>query len=579
MSFEPVGLGKQIQESRYALDGETWDESCLRVSTWVASAEADNRKEVLDAFNDVLLSGRFSPGGRIWYGAGRKNAQALNCFVLPVSDSREGWGQLFYDTTVVSGTGGGIGVNFGSIRGSGYPIRGTGGTASGAVSVMRMQSALGKGVVQGGSRRTALMQSLPINHPDIAEFVNVKKNRQELENANLSVIIPKNLNTHKLVEMIRSGKHLPLEFEGQEDLFDRYVDAGELWHTIVQNAWEGGEPGVLNAYLANQSSHISYAHDLVTTNPCGEIWLPEYGCCCLGALVLPRFVSNGQVDWELLNKTIGTSVRFLDNVLTVNQYPLEAIRRMSMNERRIGLGVMGLHSMLLDLGIRYSESHDFLHELFRFIQHSAYYYSCMLAAEKGSFALYTQEFAEARSLNLNTRLRNKIREYGLRNCAMLTIAPTGTTSMVQGVTSGIEPMYSPTYIRRVKNRRGVKDTETLVISEDYSDHPDIAEGAFDITPDGHFAVQKIAQRYFDNAVSKTINLPKDQSIDGLSDTWLKYLPHLKGTTLYREGSREWEPLEHIPTEDSISVIAGWEGPIDNQGNFSVEACKDGSCSI
>lgn len=576
--YEPTGLAEQTHNDRYALGDEPYDMACSRVAHHVARAESDQNNWGQQFFR-IMSEGLFSPGGRIWYGAGRPNAQLLNCFVLPVSDSREGWGQLFYDTTVVSGTGGGIGVNFGAVRGADYPIRGTGGVASGAVSVMHMQSGLGHGIVQGGSRRTALMQSLPLNHPDIREFLNVKKDREALTNANLSIIIPKSMPTYKLLEAIKNGDEIPLEWEGKPDRFGRTINATELWETIVHNAWENGEPGVLNQYLANRESNISHRYDLSTTNPCGEIWLPEYGCCCLGALVLPRFISGGQVDWQLLEQTVTTSIRFLDDVLSVNQYPLDAIKQMCQAERRIGLGVMGLHSMMLDLGMKYSASSAFVGDLFRFIRDSAYRASIDLAKEKGAYPLYTpQHLASDFSRRLPKSIRAGIKEHGIRNVAMLTIAPTGTTSMVQGVTAGIEPVYSPVYIKTVREK-GKKTKRTLVISQDYADHTDICEGALDIPVESHFAVQTAAQPYVDNAVSKTINLAKDYPVENLSKVWRENLEHLKGTTLYRDGSRANQPNEHVPFADTLDVIASWKGPIDNQGNFSVEACRNGVCEI
>ena len=357
MTFTPTGLGASIQEDRYALEGETWEQSCHRVSAAVAVAEmmrgrSTLPKAIYNQFYKSIVNGLFSPGGRVWYGAGRQNQAMMNCNVLPVSDSREGWGQLFYDTTVVSGTGGGIGVNFSKIRGKDYPIKGTGGTASGAVSVMKMQSGLGKGIVQGGSRRTALMHSLDINHPDIEEFINVKKDRKQLENANLSLIIPANMPAEFFVSAVKYGLDIPLQFDGKDDIFGRSINAKSFWEVVSHNAWEGGEPGVLNSYLANRESNMWYRYPLETTNPCGEQFLPAYGSCCLGALVLPRFVQEGQTDWKLLARTIHTAVRFLDDVLDVNQFPIQQIADISAGERRIGLGVMGLHSMLLDLGIQ-----------------------------------------------------------------------------------------------------------------------------------------------------------------------------------------------------------------------------------
>lgn len=448
---------------------------------------------------------------------------------------------------------------------------------------MKAQNAIGEQIIAGGSRRTALMQCLNIDHPDILEFISAKTERHELNNANISIVIPKHLKDTDFVEAVRFGDHIPTSHNGK--FAGEFIKADEVWEKIVHNAWESGEPGVLNGYLANKTNSISYAHDLISTNPCGEIWLPGYGCCDLGALVLPRFVDSfGKVEYFKLKDAITWAVRFLDNVLTVTQYPLPEIKEMAQAERRIGMGVMGLHSMLLDMNVSYSSSDDEVAELFEAIQDNAYLASARLSQEKGSFALYDPNQYRLPLNGLDAGVRDECLKYGLRNCALLTVAPTGTTSMVQGVTSGIEPMFSPIYIRRrFVNGEIVGDRyhqSTLVISKDFTDHIGIAEGAYDVTPEGHFKVQALVQKYMDNAVSKTINLPKAYDEENLSDLWLDYLPQVKGSTFYREGSRANEPLEYVPTKDALEVLQNWKGDVENEdGTTSIDACITGLCDI
>jgi ribonucleoside-diphosphate reductase alpha chain len=334
----------------------------------------------------------------------------------------------------------------------------------------------------------------------------------------------------------------------------------------------------------DDEDHTYWSGGLLVSN-CGEIWLPSMGCCCLGALVLPRFIKNGKVDWDKLDETVRVSVRFLDNVLTVNNYPLPEIKDMCEKERRIGLGVMGLHSMLMDLGLPYEsqDSFDFVDKLFEKIKISAYHASVDLAIEKGPFPLYNHKMLDSGFMKgMKNSVKRRVKEYGVRNCALLTIAPTGTTSMVHGVTGGIEPLFAPAYIRRrfmKTDKAGEKKTiETLVVSKDYTDHPEIAQGAYDVSVRGHFEMQKVCQKHIDNATSKTINLPKDFPVSELSDIWLEYLDCMKGATFYREGSRENEPMSPIPLKQAKKIIESWGGETEFEQNYSLD-CSKGTCDL
>lgn len=509
--FEPKGLGLSIHQERYAHGNETWSESCDRVARVVASAEENGKAEVYkNRFYEMLVKGLFSPGGRIWNGAGRPVQQLLNCFVLPTGDSREAWGKSINDMLIVSGVGGGIGANFSPIRGRGYAVKGTGGVSTGAVSLMQMWDKVGDILVSGGGRRLALMLSLDIDHPDIEEFLNVKLDLDELNNANISIILPPHLTSEEFQTLVAEDGDIELRFGGLPDKLGRKIKARELWTKLVQNAWQSGEPGFLNMSYANKMNNIYYHKPLLTTNPCGEICLESYGCCDLGALVLPRFVVDGKMRWADLEETVRLGVRFLDNVLDVNHYPIQEIEDNCKQVRRIGLGVMGLHSMLLDLGMKYDsdEAFEFVDKLMAFIKNTAYDASIMLAVEKGAFPAYDPKFTDSGFMKtVKPAIRRKVKEYGIRNCAMLTIAPTGTTSMVQGVTGGVEPLFSPVYIRRRKtidSKAKEVRKKTLVVSQEYLDHPDLVQGAYDIDPRGHLEMQKIVQKHLDNACSKCI---------------------------------------------------------------------------
>lgn len=545
MSFQTKGLGDRIFKERYAVHAdETWSEASLRIAIAVSKAENTSKIErYTNEFYEEIVSGKFMPGGRIWYGAGRKTQQMLNCFVVPTEDSIEGWGRTVSDIMKISSLGGGVGINFTPIRARGSHIS-RGGESTGAVSLMEICNSVGDVIRGGGGRRVAMMHTLSMLHPDAEEFIDKKLNLNALNNANVSILIPKN---------------------GSYEALDT-----PMFKRLVENAWQSGEPGLLNQRRAEEMSNVHYAHDLTSTNPCGEIWLPDYGCCCLGALVLPRFVYNGIMDWSTLSKSIRSAVRFLDNVLDVNEYPLEDIRRMCVGERRLGLGIMGLHTLLLELGLTYKDT-KFVDKLMSFIRIEAYKSSQELAREKGPFPLFNSEMFQSGFFKNHLDLVRA----PMRNCAILTVAPTGTTSMVHQVSSGIEPVFAARYIRR--RFQGEGSIRTLVMTKEFQDYGDKVHGAYDLSPREHLQVQNIVQHHVDNAVSKTINLPHDYPVEELHGIVKEFMPTLKGTTFYRNGSRSDEPLEFIPIGASVSKDQydeiEWEAEVENEG------CEGGICAL
>lgn len=591
MTYQPTGLSEIIFKDRYTIHAEeSWSNASLRLSNHVASAEHGSKvMEWEEKFNDEIVNNRLMPGGRIWYGAGRPRSQLLNCFVIPTGDSREAWGKTISDTIVVSGMGGGVGINCSPVRPRGSTINGIGGVATGAVSLMEMVNAVGEVLVGGGGRRLALMLDLNVSHPDMPEFLDKKLDKGQLNNANVSIIIDKKVNAQTFVNKVRNRENFDLTFGNQTR---GSVNAAEIWEKIVNNAWSSGEPGVLNGDLANRESNIWYYKPLVSTNPCGEIWLEEYGCCDLGALVLPRFVDDyGNFKWNDFNNSIKVAVRFLDNVLSVNEYPLPEIRENCNNVRRIGLGIMGLHSMLIKMGYKYSSpsAQSFVDQLMEVLKLTAYEASIELAVEKGAFPAFDKKMLQSGFMQRQSQtLRDEIAEKGIRNCALLTIAPTGTTGMVANVSTGIEPLFSAAYWRRFyrpTNDGSRELAKELVIDPLWTDleaqgkDTSVLEGAYDVKPEDHFEMQSICQNHIDNATSKTINLPEDYKVDSLSDLWLQYLPGLKGTTFYRAGSRGFEPLEAIPLAQAREIIAQnthVDASITEQNSMD---CPDGVCEI
>ncbi len=609
--YEPKDFAETIFKQRYAIsETETYLEACQRVANHVGQAEDSKREKWVNRFVEVMSQNRFIPGGRIWYGSGRAKGQLLNCFVVPTGDSREGWAKAVSDMLIISGTGGGVGMNFSPIRPRGTPIRGTGGEATGAVSLMEVINQTGEVIKAGGGRRTALMMCLRYDHADILEFMNRKFNKLELnsdtvkeslqdafpnlpfaELENLTELfsadnetIYKNLIKHELdmrlknanvsvlvddefFEMVKANKNIDFVWRNKEV---GSIPAREIWDMIVLNSYTSGEPGILNEGLANEMNNIWYHKPLISTNPCGEIWLEEYGCCDLGSINLANHIleDGSDYDWDKLADTSLVGVRFLDNVLDVNTYPTQQIESNCREVRRIGLGIMGLGHSLIKLGLKYNstEGRRKVEQLFNFLKKKSYEASTYLAVERGAFARFdADKFLQSGFCKTLTKgIRAKIREYGMRNCAVLTIAPTGTTSIVAGTSSGIEPVFAAGYKRRYyadsedSNERVLKEEVVIdpLFEQLYQDGVDVSAfvSAHEISVEDHLKIQVSVQKHIDNAVSKTINIPNDYDIDKYSDLLLKYAPQLKGTTVYRSGSRGNEPLVPLSAQEAVEYI-------------------------
>ena len=595
-------LGQEIFEARYAYPGETkWAERAKVISKTIASAEKDEDKEKTEKyFYDSIGSGDLIPGGRIIFGAGRNrgNHNLLNCYVIIPEDSVDSIGKTVQDMYRISCAGGGVGFNVSKIRPKGDHIGSVRNSAPGAVSVLKMINEVGEHVRAGKNRRTALMGILNITHPDLLEFLSVKLDQGELNNFNISVAI-----TDRFLEAVELGEDWYFSFNNKEyhsydlsrngediisvvgldeedalcraenfhkklwtDSFEviglRDMKARELWDLIWKNSVESGDPGIYNIDLANRYTNVSYFEKLDSTNPCGEISLPSYGNCCLANINLSNMVldDGGDVDWKRLARTVRTGVRFLDNVLTVNTFPTEECKLVGERSRRIGLGVTGLHYMLIKLGIRYGSEKclEFLDRLFSTIRDESYKQSIYLARDKKPFPEfdYKKYLNEDFAKTLPARIRMLIKRYGIRNAVMLTIPPCGTISMLHGVSSGIEPIFSAMYNRRYRNNNIWK--EKLVVDPLFQEHYDKGLslepfiGAYDIAPEDHIKVQATIQKYMDSCISKTINLPATATPEEFSQAALDYAPYLKGLTVYRAGSKGNEPLVAIPlTQENI----------------------------
>lgn len=624
--FEMNDFQETIMKDRYALPTEkTWVDVSKRVANHLSKAEYNGEMSIWEKrFNWVLSNGYFFPGGRVLYGSGRRIGGLLNCFCKGVEDNRHSIATLSHDMYLISTFGGGVGTNYSAIRPKGDPIQGVQGSAPGVVSEIRKIDAIGEQVKSGGGRRVALIATLSIDHPDLLDFLDVKLDRNELNNHNISINY-----SNKFFDAVKRDEVWTFEFRGQT--YHRYkligqvdettrelyvvatteenaistannyhknhwleefivvgiedIKARDLWARVCQNAVESGEPGFLFEDNIKKNFATSYFEEYSNCNPCTEALLPDDGNCNLGSLNLSKMYSEeiGDVDWSLLAKVIGISVRMMDNVLTMNIYPTPDTKVVAERSRRIGLGVMGLHHLLIKLGLRYGseESLEFIERLFATIRNEAFKASIEIAKEKGSFPEYDYDkyISNPYIAHLPTRILKSIKQFGIRNAVILSIAPTGTISMVAGTSSGIEPIFAPIYLR--KFRRGSVLAEEVVVDKMFSDAVSRNNwshivGAYDVTPEEHMAVQAAVQDYVDQAISKTINVPKDFDHEELMELILNYSDRLKGLTIYREGSRENEPLQAIKTTaenvEKYAMVKELAGVV-NQG------CSTGSCEI
>ena len=621
-------LGQEIFEARYAYPGETkWSERAKVIAKTIASAERDEDKEKVEkAFYDAVGSGDFIPGGRIIYGSGRNrgNHNLLNCYVIIPEDTVDSIGKTVQDMYRISCAGGGVGFNVSKIRPRGDHIGSVKNSAPGAVSVLQMINEVGEHVRAGKNRRTALMGILNITHPDLMEFLHVKLDQGELNNFNISVAITdrfleaveleedwyftfdnKEYHTYHLVRNGQSS--LKVVAQDEEDAISRAenfhkdhfedtfevmcvddIKARELWDIIWKNSVESGDPGIYNIDLANRYTNVSYFESLDSTNPCGEISLPSYGNCCLGNINLNNMVLDDgtDVDWKRVARTVRTGIRFLDNVLTVNSFPTDMCKLVGERSRRVGLGVTGLHYMLIKLGITYGSEKclEFLDRLFATIRDEAYKMSIYLARDKKPFSEfdYKKYLNEDFARTLPARIRMLIKRYGIRNAVMLTIPPCGTISMLHGVSSGIEPIFAAMYNRRYRHANIWK--EQLVVDplfkEWYTKGKKLTHfvGAYDVSPEDHIRVQATIQKYIDSCISKTINLPSTAEPEDFSQVALDYAPYIKGLTVYRAGAKGEEPLSEIAlTEENIAKYMREEAY--EEGIETGEACSlaGGAC--
>ena len=551
--YEGDSLGADILKNKYLAPWENHPyELWERQAKALASVEKTKKLQETweKKFYSILENFKFTPGGRIMHGAGRDDITTTlnNCYVVGIEKDSI---NAIYKTIKEEGRtykfGGGCGHDLSVLRPSGDAINGTGGESCGPVGFMNLFSENTNTIAQHG-RRGANMQTLRIDHPDIEKFIGIKTDDINMvKYSNISVLL-----THDFMEAVENNKEFDLQWE---DTVYKTINAKELWEKIISHAHSSAEPGLLFWDTMTDYHNAEYCSPLVSTNPCAEQPLPDGGCCNLGALNLERFVDNdGNFMIDEFKDTIGIATRFLDNVIDYNldRHALESQKQNAINDRRVGLGILGLGDMLVRMGIKY-DSEDALQtvdQVMKIFRDTAYETSVALAKEKEAFphfdwtGLRKSKFIK----NLPRHLKDKIREHGIRNSTVLTVAPTGSGGIVARVTSGIEPIFATSYKRRVKKNDGFGREfneykvyhpiiEKLFGGDD--NLPDYVVTAHNIDPYFRVKMQGVIQKYIDSSISSTVNLKADIQEDTVADIYMTaYKAGLKGITVYREGSRE-----------------------------------------
>jgi len=583
------GIRKTVFVDRYSLkdaDGKPMEEypeqMWSRVAKGIAQFEKGKKlqKEWENKFYDVMEGFKFVPAGRILSGAGTGyEVTFFNCYVIPSPhDSRGGIMENITQTVEIQSRAGGVGVNLSTLRPRGARVRKVNGTSSGAVNWAELYSTANHQVIQqGGSRRGALMLMLSDWHPDVEEFITVKKDLTRIPGANLSVTVSDNF--MKAVENDEDWDLIFPDYQNEPDYDDvwdgdikkwqesgrkikvyKTVKAREIWDMISEAAWTSAEPGLHFIDRSNNRGNTWYFERLISTNPCGEQPLGPWAVCNLGAMNLSAYVnSEGEFDYDNLSKDVQIAMRFMDNVIEANFYFYPETYEVQMDIRRTGLGTMGLADALIKMKMIYgsAESLEIIEKIYKTIRDNAYIASTQLAAEKGTFGKYDKDkYLKGWFIKrLPKDVQKMIAKNGIRNAVLLTQAPTGTTSLLAGVSSGIEPVYSFEYKRT--DRTGEHIVYHPIFEEWKKEHPDednenaprYFTSAMDLTPEEHLIVQAKVQEYTDSSISKTVNAPNDYTVDDVKRLYTKaYEWGCKGITFFRDGSRTGV-LETVKKDD------------------------------
>jgi ribonucleoside-diphosphate reductase alpha chain len=569
---------------------ETQDQMLERVAAAVAKAEelhGQDSGEWAARFLRLMTDGIFLPNSPTLMNAGRPLGQLSACFVLPVEDSLDSIFDAIKSTALIHKSGGGTGFSFSRLRPAGDVVASTGGVSSGPVSFMQVFDVATEAIKQGGTRRGANMGMLSVGHPDIELFVRAKEKLGHLSNFNLSVMI-----TRDFLEAVSAGGGWPLKNPRGGEIV-RTVEAANLWELIVRQAHASGEPGLAFYEPINQANPTPVLGAIQATNPCGEQPLLPYESCNLGSLVLPRFVKGGAIDYPALEEATRLAVRFLDDCIDVNRFPLLQVAQATRLTRKVGLGVMGFADLLLDLGISYDsdEAVNLGGKIMERINQAAKAASAQLGKERGNFPAFP---------------KSRLREKGfvhMRNATVTTLAPTGTLSLLMGCSSGIEPHFALCYTRRLfegeelvelnprfKARLAALDLDSQANLQALKQDgrasavpglpPESARlfiTAHETPPSRHLQVQAAFQAHTDNGVSKTVNLPSGAELGAVRQVFQQAADlGLKGVTVFRYGSRGRQVLELAPLPGREAPSQSKPGP-NRCPRCGGELATDGGC--
>ena len=548
--------GLLIAKSRYLLKDldtniiETPKQMFERVANFVASAEKlyqKNEDEIIDIsdeFYEIISSLDFIPSGRILANSDTKNNMLFSSFVIPIEDSMKGIFRALYYKALIQRTGGGTGFSFSKLRAKGMNLSSTSGYASGPTAFIKLFDHASDLSVAGGNRKPANMGSLSVNHPDIIEFITMKE-RREIKNFNISVEI-----TDKFMESVKTQTQFSLKDPSSGKIIEN-IDANNIFNLIVTMAWKNGDPGVLFIDRINKDNPLPNLNRIETTDPCGDQMLLPYQGGNLGAINLSNFVVNQKIKWKQLEKVTKLGVRFLDNVVDLSKFPIKQVEDTIKNTRGIGLGIMGFADMLYKLRIPYNSEKalETADKIMKFISTTAYEASKELASEKGVFPLWEKSIFKSEKIKI-------------RNSSLLAIAPAGSRSILADTSAGIEPNFALGYTRKVLGSTEIiqinkvledllkemeiysEESTRKIIRTNSLNHLELSEElkkvfvtAHDIEPKWHIKMQSIFQKHIDNGISKTINFPKNATMEDIKKAFIMaYESGCKGITVYREGS-------------------------------------------